>query len=154
MEQPKILIDNQQEKRIPSDIIRQKTRQILNALDCNTHEISIVLTDDDHIRELNNRFRQIDAPTNVLAFPMQEGEFGDISPGLLGDLVISCETAKKEAETAGITLEERMSQLLVHGTLHLIGYDHETGETDAREMEDKSLELLRVIEKNPALSAF
>lgn len=154
MAQPKILIDNQQEKRIPADIIRQKTRQILNALDCNTHEISIVLTDDDHIRELNNRFRQIDAPTNVLAFPMQEGEFGDISPGLLGDIVISCETAGKEADTAGITLEERMSQLLIHGTLHLVGYDHETGETDARAMEDKSLELLRVIEKNPALSAF
>ena len=151
----RVLIDNRQNRiEIRPEKIKQTAQAILNALDCNTHEISIVLTDDDHIRELNNRFRQIDAPTNVLAFPMQEGEFGDISPGLLGDLVISCETAKKEAETAGITLEERMSQLLVHGTLHLIGYDHETGETDAREMEDKSLELLRVIEKNPALSAF
>ncbi len=120
----------------------------------NRHEISIVLTDDDTIRNLNRQFRGIDKPTNVLAFSMQEGAYGDISPGLLGDLVISCETARKEADTAGVSLIQRMSQLLVHGTLHLAGYDHETDDRDARKMEEKSLALIRLIEENTSLDAF
>jgi len=123
-------------------------------LGCSFCEISIVLTDDETIQGLNRQFRGIDKPTNVLAFPMQEGQFTDISPGLLGDLVISCDTAQKEALAAGITIEERMSQLLVHGTLHLVGFDHETGKTDALKMEKKSLELLRLIETNTQLSSF
>ncbi len=118
------------------------------------HELSILITDDDRIQALNSQYRGIDAPTNVLAFPMQEGEFADISPGLLGDIVISCDTAQKEADDAAITLVERFSQLLVHGTLHLVGFDHETGESDALKMEEKSLELLRIIENNPKLTAF
>ena len=154
MEQQKILIDNQQKKRIPTDIIRKKTRQILNALGFEDQEISIVLTDDEAIQALNRQYRKLDRPTNVLAFPMQEGDFADITPGLLGDLVVSCETAQREADKAGITLEERMSQLLVHGTLHLAGFDHETGEDDARSMEEKSLEILRQVEDNPDLDAF
>lgn len=121
---------------------------------CDAHEISIVVMDDPGIRELNNNFRGIDKPTNVLSFPMQEGEFGDITPGLLGDVVISLETAENEAKQAGISTGERMSQLLIHGILHLLGFDHETGETEAEQMEDKSLELLRLIEKNTGLSAF
>jgi probable rRNA maturation factor len=154
MEQLKILIDNQQKKRVQTQFIRQKTKQILNALGCDAHEISLVVTDNDQIRELNRTYRGKDKPTNVLAFPMQEGEFADITPGLLGDLVLSCETAQKEANDAGITLEERMSQLLVHGILHLLGFDHEQGESEAREMEDKSLALLRKIEPNKDLTAF
>jgi probable rRNA maturation factor len=112
------------------------------------------LTDDAAIMDLNTQFRNIDKPTNVLAFPMQEGQFSDISPGLLGDLVISVETAQKEANTVDITLEERMSQLLVHGTLHLVGFDHETGEQDANKMEEKSIQLLRIIEDNTDLTSF
>ncbi|MFH2090857.1 MAG: rRNA maturation RNase YbeY [Pseudomonadota bacterium] len=154
MEQLKILIDNQQKKTVQTRSIRQKTKQILNALGCNAHEISIVLTNDEQIHGLNKQYRGIDKPTNVLAFPMQEGEFTQISPGLLGDLVISCETAQKEADHANITLTERLSQLLVHGTLHLVGFDHETSPLDAQQMEEKSLELLRIIESNPELSAF
>jgi len=110
--------------------------------------------DDRGIEQLNKTYRGIDKPTNVLAFPMQEGEFSDITPGLLGDVVISLPTAEKEAVEANISLEERLSQLLIHGTLHLLGFDHERGETDAAAMEDKSLELLRIIEKNTHLTAF
>jgi probable rRNA maturation factor len=113
-----------------------------------------VLTDDSSIQDLNQQFRKIAKPTNVLAFPMQEGEFSDISPGLLGDLVISVETAQEEALSAGITLEERISQLLIHGTLHLMGFDHEAGENEAKKMEEKSLELIRLIETNTALDSF
>ncbi len=85
---------------------------------------------------------------------MIEGEFGEITPGLLGDVVISCETAQKEAKRANINLEERVSQLLIHGILHLVGFDHETGKIDAKKMEEKSLELLRQIENNKNLKVF
>lgn len=85
---------------------------------------------------------------------MQEGQFSDITPGLLGDVVLSCETAQAEADDAGITLSERVSQLLIHGILHLMGFDHETGSSDAVEMEEKSLDLLRKIETNKDLNAF
>ncbi len=121
---------------------------------CDAHEISIVITDNDQIQGLNKTYRKIDKPTNVLAFPMQEGQFADITPGLLGDVVISCERAQQEADKAGISLSERMSQLLIHGILHLMGFDHETSGKDAREMENKSLELLRKMETNKKLNAF
>ncbi len=121
---------------------------------CDAHEISIVITDNDQIQQLNKTYRGIDKPTNVLAFPMQEGQFADITPGLLGDVVISCETAKQEADKANFSLDERMSQLLIHGILHLMGFDHEASQSDARKMEDKSLELLRKIETNKELNIF
>ena len=85
---------------------------------------------------------------------MQEGRFADITPGLLGDIVISCQTAQKEADKADITLLERISQLLIHGILHLLGFDHETGRMGAKKMENKSLEILRKIENNKNLSVF
>lgn len=110
--------------------------------------------DDGGIRDLNKTYRGKDSPTNVLSFAMQEGEYGDITPGLLGDVVISLQTAQREAQEAGIALEERMSQLLVHGILHLVGFDHEKGDDQARIMEEKSLELLRQIETNTDLTAF
>ncbi|HSL61737.1 MAG: rRNA maturation RNase YbeY [Desulfotignum sp.] len=134
--------------------LRRKTEQILSALGCNDHEISIVIMDDGQIRELNQSFRGISAPTNVLSFPMQEGEFSGVTPGLLGDVVISAQTAGREAADAGITLDERLSQLLIHGILHLLGFDHEAGETEADEMETRSRELLRLVEPNPDLAAF
>jgi len=120
----------------------------------NAHEISIVIIDDKEIGQLNKTYRGIDKPTNVLAFPMQEGEFSDITPGLLGDVVISIETAEKEAISAKISLEERISQLLIHGILHLLGFDHEIGDREADTMEKKSLELLRIIEPSIDLTAF
>jgi len=123
-------------------------------LGCNAHEISLVITDNNQIQQLNKRYRGIDKPTNVLAFPMQEGEFTHITPGLLGDVVISCETAQKEADDANTTLLERISQLLIHGILHLVGFDHETGPSGARIMETKALELLRKLEPNTDLNVF
>ena len=121
---------------------------------CKNHEISILMTDDARIQELNRTYRGIDTPTNVLSFPMQEGKFLDLKPGLLGDVVISCDTAQKEADTAGIDLSERMSQLLIHGILHLVGFDHEKGEQGERDMEDKSFELLKMLEPDKNLPIF
>ena len=114
---------------------------------------------------MNRTYRNIDRPTNVLAFPMLEASPDEVPfPGikndatqvspLLGDIVISMETAAQEASAAAITLDERTSQLMVHGILHLVGYDHEQGDDKARHMEKKSLELIRLIEPNPDLEIF
>ncbi|MCG8563939.1 MAG: rRNA maturation RNase YbeY [Desulfobacterales bacterium] len=135
-------------------LLLKKTEQILNALGCDAHELSLVITDDREVHELNQTYRGVDRPTNVLSFPMQEGEFSQITPGLLGDVVISVETAEQEAQSAGVTLDQRMSQLLVHGILHLVGFDHERGEDEAREMEEKSLALLKHIEPHIDLDYF
>jgi pyridoxine 5-phosphate synthase len=81
-------------------------------------------------------------PTNVLAFPMQEGLFPEINPHLWGDVVISTETAGREAQEAGIAPGERFQFLLIHGLLHLFGYDHEVSESEARRMETKAEEIM------------
>ena len=134
-------------------MIREKSQVILNALGLNDDELSVLIVDDSEIAEMNETYRGKKGPTNVLSFAMQEGEFAGIT-NLLGDVVISAETTLREAEEAGITFEERLSQLLVHGILHLVDYDHERSEEEAVIMEDKSLEILKLIEKNPLLPAF
>jgi probable rRNA maturation factor len=105
-------------------------------------ELSIVLVDDEQMSSLNWKYRRCQGPTNVLAFAMREGEFGDIDPQLLGDVIISLPTAQREAKEAGLSLDSMISCLLVHGILHLVGFDHEKGEDAAREMEQRSTELL------------
>ncbi|MGE4518504.1 MAG: rRNA maturation RNase YbeY [Desulfobacteraceae bacterium] len=119
---------------------------------CENCEISIVITDDSDIREINSSYRNIDRPTNVLSFPMDDENM--IIPGIriLGDLVISEDTAQREADSAGITLDQRLSQLLVHGILHLFGYDHETGDEDEKKMTQKSIELMALLEKDKNIS--
>jgi len=77
---------------------------------------------------------------------MREGEFGDISPELLGDVIISLPTAQREAEEAGISLDNMISRLLIHGILHLVGFEHDRGEDAAREMEERSSELLAILD--------
>lgn len=134
-------------------MIDRKAEAILSALGFNDEELSILLIDDERMASLNEEYRGKKGPTNVLSFSMREGEFGGLTP-LLGDVVISVETAFREAEDAAIALDERLSQLLVHGILHLVDYDHERSEEDAKIMEKKSLELLRLIETNPHLPAF
>lgn len=125
--------------------IRQTAQVVLNALDCPDGELSILLVDDPHIAELNTQYLDRRGPTNVIAFPMRDGEFSELTPDLLGDVVISMDTAASEARAAGIQLEQRFRELLVHGVLHLFGYDHETNDTDARRMEEKSAELMALI---------
>ncbi|MGD9731449.1 MAG: rRNA maturation RNase YbeY [Desulfamplus sp.] len=161
MAKQKILIQIQQKTvKISKEQTINKIDQILKALGYDKHEISVVITDNAHIRELNHLYRGIDAPTNVLSFSMLEGEFGSIG-NLLGDLVVSAERAEEEAREFSITTDERMSQLLIHGILHLIGYDHDDQSEDDefvsenfREMERKSLEILSLIEPNKNLDFF
>lgn len=104
-------------------------------------ELSILLVDDSRMTELNTTYRGIGKATNVLSFPMADLP-PSAGPQLLGDIVISTETAAREAEEAGQTLEEHLCVLLVHGLVHLLGYDHERGEDDAAIMTAMEKELL------------
>jgi probable rRNA maturation factor len=110
-------------------------------LDCPEGELSILLVDNDRIQALNREYRQKDTPTNVLSFPMREGDFAEVSPGLLGDVVISVDRAAAEAVSADISLGDRMTWLLIHGILHLFGFDHEKSDAAEEEMEIRTKEL-------------
>lgn len=89
-------------------------------------EVSVLIVNDARIRELNRSFRGVDAPTDVLAFPMAEGEFASVNPDLLGDVVISADRAEVQARQAGHDLMREIQLLAVHGTLHLLGYEDRT----------------------------
>lgn len=101
---------------------------VLQAEGCAANtEVSILLTDDESIAGLNSEYRGVEGPTDVLSFSQHEGE-DDFAPGgeenLLGDVVISVETAERQARERGAELDEELDVLLAHGLLHLLGYDH------------------------------
>jgi len=141
----RISIQNRQ-KRILLNLkkVRRATQTILTELGLLDAELSVLLVDDARIRDLNRRYLKRDKPTNVLAFPMREGEFSTLHPNLLGDLVISVETAKRQSDRFGLNEIEMVILLMVHGVLHLIGYEHEGTKKGAREMSLKQKELFRI----------
>lgn len=109
--------------------------RVLSVLGVPDSELSLSIVGDRSIREINRLYLGKDRPTNVISFSMREGEFGDLNP-TLGDVVISADTAAREAEEGGISFDERFCFLLLHGILHLCGYDHErSGEAEAERME-------------------
>ena len=110
-------------------------------LDCPDKEISLLFVDDDGIRKINKEYLGRDYPTNVISFSLNEGDFGDINPDLLGDIIISAETALRDALKAEIKFEEELDYLIIHGILHLSGYDHEISEEEAKRMKEKEREL-------------
>jgi len=146
MEKATIEIDNRQIRfKISRKAKREIIQSALDALDSPDGELSLVLVDDLQITGINRDYLHRNRPTNVIAFPMREGPFGDITPGLLGDVVVSLETTAAEARNAGLSLTTRFCQLLVHGILHLFGYDHEKSEKDAVAMDAKGREILKLI---------
>jgi rRNA maturation RNase YbeY len=143
-----VLITNRQDHHsISPEKVRQTAQKLLDALKCPDSELSLVLTDDSEIAVLNKEYLNHEGATNVISFPMQEGDFSGINPQILGDVVISLDTALKEAEQAEMSMEERLNELLIHGILHLLGYDHEIKE-DEDEMEEKSRELKEMLRKS------
>lgn len=120
-------------------------QRILANLGLPEAELSLLLVDDRQIQELNHRFLGRDKPTNVLAFSMREGEYASLHPHLLGDLVISIETAKRQSKQSGLNPMEMLTLLLIHGILHLLGYEHEGRKKEAREMAAKQKELFQMI---------
>ena len=115
-------------------------RRLLRRLDLGEPELSILLVNDREMRALNRQYRGIDRTTDVLAFAQQEGAGG--SPdGLLGDVVISVDTARRQARSGRRPLGREAERLLVHGLLHLLGYDHERSAREAARMKRKEREL-------------
>jgi probable rRNA maturation factor len=110
--------------RIDRALLRRRARRILAALDRDRAELSILLVADAEIAALNHRYRGRPRPTDVLAFSLLEGAHADRRGDLLGDVVIGIETAARQARARRRTLDDEVARLLVHGALHLIGYDH------------------------------
>ena len=139
----KIQIENRQARfKIDKRKIRGTVAMIFKILDCADREISIVFTDDETIRELNKQYLGRDKTTNVISFPLQEGEYANINPLLLGDVVISIDTAQKDARKGNLRPEEEIDFLLIHGILHLLGYNHEgTSRKEALKMKRKEKEI-------------
>ncbi|HEY5497230.1 MAG TPA: rRNA maturation RNase YbeY [Syntrophales bacterium] len=138
-----ILIENRQKKiTLNRRQIRNSLVRLLKRLGLEDRELSLLLVDNEEIRELNRTYLGRDYPTNVISFAMSEGAYGDVNPQLLGDIIISVEKAMSEGETSGASFKESLDFLMIHGLLHLLGYDHESGDTqEARRMQDKENEL-------------
>jgi probable rRNA maturation factor len=120
-----------------TDLILQQTKRRFNA-EC---ELSLILTTDEDIRILNNKYRNLDEPTDVLSFATGE-------PLMLGDIVISADTARRQAASNGNTLSKELAQLYIHGFLHLLDFDHELSQEDAEIMFSVEAEILKLWERS------
>jgi probable rRNA maturation factor len=111
---------------------------------------SVMFADDAEVHALNREWRDKDKPTNVLSFPMLEpADLIDLAPEgppvMLGDIALAIETCAHEAAEKGVSIQDHAAHLLVHGLLHLAGYDHETGDADAEVMEALETKALALI---------
>lgn len=141
----KIQIENQQKRiKIDKRKIRIKVNKLLKIMDCANKEISITFVDDVTIQRINKQYLSKDKPTNVISFSLQEGEFGGINPEVLGDVVISVDTASSDADKGNLSFDEEILFLIIHGLLHLTGYNHEnTSKANALKMKQKEKELFQ-----------
>lgn len=133
--------------RLNESLVKKDAEQLLALTGMIEAELSILLVDDKRIATLNRSWRGKSGSTNVLAFPMAEGEDSAMAVNLLGDIVISVDTAAREAAEEGITLHTRLRVLLVHGYLHLLGYDHEKSDFEAERMFNMEQQLLQQLTK-------
>ncbi|MBQ9941120.1 MAG: rRNA maturation RNase YbeY [Clostridia bacterium] len=114
-------------------------------------EVSVTLTDNAEIHQINRDFRGVDRPTDVLSFPMIEEEeyVGDLdidkNAVLLGDIIISVEKIEEQAKEYGHSFQRELAYLVIHSTLHLLGYDHVTSESDEKEMTEKQDKIIESI---------
>ncbi len=116
-------------------------QEVLARLGSNDSELSLLLVDNKSIQELNKKYLGKNSPTDVLSFPMSEGEFGNVNSNILGDVVLSLEKAKELADQEETPLKTIISNLLIHGILHLHGYDHERSFEEERKMNKEAKKL-------------
>lgn len=122
-------------------------KRVLLLLNLGGAELSILLVGDEEMRSINSEYRGKDRPTDVISFAMSDGEFSSLNKDILGDVVISLDTAKRQAIERGVTIVEEVNFLLIHGILHLNGYDHERSESERLKMEKKERELIEALEQ-------
>ena len=152
----KIYFENEQDK-LPLTykmkmLIRESVETTLDFEDFQNHcEVSVTFTDNEGIHALNKKFRGVDKPTDVLSFPLFDFEGETEEPPIdevmsnLGDIVISLEKAKEQAEEFGHSFERETAFLCVHSMLHLLGYDHERSEEEDIEMRAKQSEIMKIM---------
>jgi probable rRNA maturation factor len=144
----KVLISNRQ-RLIKLDLrrIKRDSMKALSLLGLKRAELSIMFAGEARMRALNLRYRGINSPTDVLSFPIFEssGEFPEEGEFPLGDIVINPLRAKLHAPLHGLSLYEELRRLIVHGLLHLMGYEHERGPYRRRKMRGKEIELLEAL---------
>lgn len=122
----------QRSVEVDTESFRRTAERILTSLVGPSGEASVVFVSDERIRELNRDYRKIDRPTDVLSFSCYDDE---LSGGVIGDVYISVETARRQAGEQGVSLEEELLRLMIHGLLHLVGHTHD-GEEDGRRMRE------------------
>ncbi len=126
--------------RLDRRLLRSRACRLLRALGEARSELSVTLSDDQQISELNACYRSAARPTDVLAFSLLEGEHDEHRGDLLGDVVIGVETALRQARRSRRSLDDEVARLLIHGTLHLLGHDHRrAAETRAMRREERRL---------------
>jgi probable rRNA maturation factor len=116
--------------------LKKRSEAMLACLQLKKEEFSLVLSDDDQLKELNKVYRGKNKPTDVLSFPMREGDFArlhaTLPSALLGDVIVSVEAARKQAKEASRPLLDELTMLIAHGLLHLLGWDHDTKAKDVK----------------------
>ncbi len=130
-------------------LIEQRVRKLLRILSLSNKNLNIVFMNDSEIASFNSTYRNREEPTNVLSFPGEDEEALlplTVPHDELGDILVSVETAEREARQTSKTLEDRLTELILHGLLHLHGYDHERSEEEALAMWDKEQELLQKLQ--------
>lgn len=137
--------------RVKASAFKALAHTLLKVVGESRAELGVELVGDRRMRALNRRYRGHDAPTDVLAFAIREGP-GPVSP-LLGDVVISLPTAARQAARHGRSIDEEIATLLIHGLLHLCGYDHERGAKEARRMRRKEQAVWKAVQPIPELIA-
>ena len=138
--------NNQNKIKIDRRKIRGTVGKITKMLDCADKEISLCFVDDEKIKQLNKQYLGKDKATNVLSFSLRETEYGDVNPQILGDIVISVETAKRDALESGLTLAQEIDFLFIHGFLHLLGYNHQnTTKKETNIMRQKEKEIFNIV---------
>jgi|FaiFalDrversion2_1042247.scaffolds.fasta_scaffold05124_1 probable rRNA maturation factor len=146
-----VRIDPPFRREVSAAWLRRVARVALAAEGVRAAEVGIFVTDDGTVRALNRAYAGEDAPTDVLSFSLQEGEGFPMPDGLLrlGEVVISLPTARRQAQAAGRPLLAEMAHLLVHGLLHLLGYDHATPSQERR-MRQRERDILSALGQGPA----
>ncbi len=139
----RVLVKLKKRKVKKSDIERWAL-EAFSALNLQGVELSVYITDDEEIRELNKTYRKKDKPTDVLSFPVNETING---LRILGDVVISQDTAERQARELGHSLRDEIKRLLIHGIVHLLGYDHEKGGEEEKKFFEMENYLLNKLSK-------
>jgi probable rRNA maturation factor len=129
------VLNRQRRRRMDGEHWRAFAEKALREADAGSEGATIVFVSDRAIRELNKRFRGRDAATDVLSFPTERAEFEAAEDFNSGDVVISVERAARQAAEHGLKFDEEIAQLILHGLLHLSGYDHETDKGEMNRLE-------------------